>query len=112
MGGLVFRAFFFREFLRVSLDTVGCRVDAPLYVTYFSQIPLILATRFTQKGRSSSATCPESTRIYIEYSKTTGLQTMRSKPILNSYSTDPPHRSGLARAYRSPTRESTEHWKD
>src|SRR5204862_6651870 len=30
--------------------------DSPLYVTYFSQIPLILATRFTQKSRSHSAT--------------------------------------------------------
>src|SRR5439155_18865669 len=30
--------------------------DSPLYVTYFSQIPLILATRFTQKSRSTNAT--------------------------------------------------------
>src|SRR5437899_6945178 len=81
--------FFFREFLQVSQDTVGCRVDAPLYVTYFSQIPLILATRFTQKSRSPTLQCPESTKISIEYSKTTGLQSMRSKPISNSSSTDP-----------------------
>src|SRR2546428_14106356 len=28
--------------------------DSPYYVTYFSQIPLIVATRFTQKSRSTN----------------------------------------------------------
>jgi len=63
---------FFREFLRVSLDTVGCRVDAQVYVTFFMIIPLILATRFTQKSRSPTTQCPELTKTSIEYSRTTG----------------------------------------
>src|SRR6266852_3747706 len=101
-------AFFFREFLRVSLDTVGCRVDAPVYVTFFMIIPLIPATGFTQKSRSPPPTCPGSTRTSTAYSKTTGLQNMRSRHFSNSCSTDPQPHSRLAKAYKSPTHESTE----
>jgi sugar-specific transcriptional regulator TrmB len=39
---------------------VGCRIDAPVYVTFFMRIPLILATRFTQKSRSPA---PQMSRI-------------------------------------------------
>src|SRR5712691_4772183 len=93
---------------RIPRDSSGCQHDTPMYVTYFSQIPLILATRFTQKSRSPTLQCPESTKISIEYSKTTGLQNTRSKPISNSYSTGPQPHLRSARACKSPTLESTE----
>jgi len=48
-------------YLLISVDNTGCRVDAPMYVTFFMIMGLIPATGFTEKSRGP--TRPQMSRI-------------------------------------------------